>query len=130
MAKSKVEKPLIDKLTGEKILIVTSEDSLISAIKNLEPVIEIKGDFAKSCTQAMHIKDHKKEFGDGLKVGGFIVVILGIMAGGPLGILGAIMGAGSIIGGSNLGKDGKNVTKYKLEMVSEDDVVLRLKKLL
>lgn len=120
----------IDNLTGKKILIVTSEDSLITAVKTLEPVIEIKGEYAKECASTIHNKNHKKGFGSGLKVGGLIMSGLGIIGGGPLGAMAAVIGAGSFIGGSNLGKDGKNLNKYELEMVSEDDVVLRLKKLL
>lgn len=127
---NKTVKPLIDELTGKQILIVTSENSFISAIKNLEPVIEIKGNYAKSCAQTIHAKSHKKEFGGGLKASGVIIAGLGLIGGGPLGAMAALLGAGTFIGGTNLGKDGKNLNKYDLEMVSEDDVFFRLKSLL
>lgn len=114
----------IDEVTGKPILVVTSKDSFVSAIKNLEPVIEIKGQVANECFNTMRSKSAIGKVGKIAKAG---AIIVGIASAVALPAATFIIGSGFIA--DAIAKNiSKNMNKYNIQIVSEDDIIFRLKK--
>ena len=120
----------IDEVTGKPILVVTSKDSFVSAINNLEPVIEVKGEVANKCFGVMKSKAKVRKRGKLVQVssilGGIYLIAFAL---NPVAdaIIIAVFGVGALTNGVAKAMS-KNMDKYEAQIISEDDIIFRLKK--